>query len=458
MSIRKRVALEFDAEALITTVEADFNYFDKFGTHYRIVDLKTNEQLYNAKKEPKFYIHRDNGSDVLGIAHLDTVQQDRGCSVVFSKTLGKLVLSGGLDDRLGAYIILEMLPRLGITCDWLLTTDEETGGSTAQYFEGEGKKYNWMFSFDRMGTDVVMYDYRTKELADLVEAAGAHTGHGSISDISYLKNLGISGMNWGCGYQDYHTMRGHAYLFDTFKMVTSFVRFYQQNAETALPWTKPKYNDWHRNNETIYQSNGYYKPGPQDVPFGTPWDDGDKRSGRFEITQDGKSSHWVNNPNYESPYAKQQRERLEQANNETRKITIEDDFNPGIGWSHNENGTWVHNTTGVKLYPHRNPRVNPRLHRAPDPTSTAPLTRRRAKQLARDAKKAEDDIKQLFSVALDDTICPICSAGMIKLDSTNYYCADCDLIPNDSSLALDAPIPLRLNPALDMSIQGEMLG
>ena len=464
MSIRKRVGLEFDAEALITTVEAPFEYFNKFGTRYNIVDLKKHEQTFNTKKEPKFYIHKDNGSDVLGIAHLDTVQQDRGCSVVFSKTLGKLVLSGGLDDRLGAYIILEMLPRLGITCDWLLTTDEEIGQSTAQHFEGEDKKYNWMFSFDRMGTDVVMYDYRTKELADLVEASGARTGHGSVSDISYLKHLGISGMNWGCGYQDYHSMRGHAYLFDTFKMLTSFVRFYQQNAETPLPYVQKTYshnNGW-RNND-FYGSGGYYAPGPHDVSHDTPWAPGDRRQGRFELTSDGKQSHWVANPNYETAYQRQERER--QARSDAQRQadaaligTDPTDFNPGIGWSHNEDGTWVHNQTGVKLYPHRNPRTNPRLHAPADPRSTAPLTRKRAKSIERKAKDALDNVRQLFSISIDDAICPICSAGMIKLDSTNYYCADCDLIPNDANLDTDAPLPLLLNPTLDLSLKGEMLG
>lgn len=183
----------------------------------------------------RFLHYRDNGSNVLAVAHLDSVQPHTACTVV-GTAAGPLALSGVLDDRLGAYVILEMLPRLGVTTDWLLTTDEEMGESTAAEFSSE-KPYHWMFQFDRGGTDVVMYDYETPELVEMVEASGARVGVGSFSDICLLEHLGCAGFNWGVGYRDYHSRRAHAWLEDTFRMVARFLRFHAANADAALPHT-----------------------------------------------------------------------------------------------------------------------------------------------------------------------------------------------------------------------------
>lgn len=180
----------------------------------------------------RFYYYADNGADVLAVAHLDSVQEDGACTVA-NTAAGLLACSGTLDDRLGAYVILELLPRLGIECDVLLTTDEEIGQSTAAAFECD-KRYNWLFQFDRGGTDVVMYDYETPALCKLVEAAGARVGLGSFSDICMLEHLECAGFNWGVGYRDYHGPRAHAWLEDTFRMVARFAKFHRANGATAL--------------------------------------------------------------------------------------------------------------------------------------------------------------------------------------------------------------------------------
>lgn len=188
--------------------------------------------------DDRFYWYKDNGSDILAIAHLDTVQEDMTCQVIHTAG-GLLAVSGALDDRLGAYVILELLPALGITCDWLLTTDEEMGASTASDFHPD-KDYNWMFQFDRAGTDVVMYDYETDELCELVEKAGAQVGRGSYSDISALTHLRCAGINWGVGYQEYHSDRSHAWLDDTLRSVARFVKFYRANCDKVFEY-EPKW-------------------------------------------------------------------------------------------------------------------------------------------------------------------------------------------------------------------------
>ena len=200
-----------------------------FRSYGKRVDLAPAEDGHD-----RFYYYADNGASVLAVAHLDHVQGD-GTAQIVETNAGLLVTSGALDDRLGAYVILELLPRLGVTCDWLLTTDEEIGRSTASDFVTE-KDYNWIIEFDRGGTDVVMYDYETDELCELVEASGARVGKGSYSDICYLEHLECSAFNWGVGYQDYHGPRSHAWLEDTFRMVARFLKFYRANKDEYLPY------------------------------------------------------------------------------------------------------------------------------------------------------------------------------------------------------------------------------
>lgn len=182
-----------------------------------------------------FYFYRDNGSDVLAVAHLDTVAQASKRKAHFVETQGGLVVfSRALDDRLGAYTILDLLPQFGVTCDWLLTVGEETGNSTAQFFDPP-KQYNWMIEFDRGGTDVVMYQYDDEEVRDAVHESGAVVGDGIFSDICYLEHLNVKGFNWGVGYRDYHGPRSHAYVDDTCSMVAKFLRFHEQNESTHMP-------------------------------------------------------------------------------------------------------------------------------------------------------------------------------------------------------------------------------
>ncbi len=147
---------------------------------------------------------------------------------------GPVIRSGALDDRLGAYVILGLLPRLGINTDVLLTVGEECAESTARYFD-PSKQYDWVIEFDRAGTDVVMYQYEDEPSRRAVEAAGARMDWGSYSDIAYLEHLGVKAFNWGVGYDgNYHSVNGYAYLNDTFAMVAKYLRFHKQNAGTVM--------------------------------------------------------------------------------------------------------------------------------------------------------------------------------------------------------------------------------
>lgn len=212
---------------------------DRFGRAFGMQTVRVAPQwkLRAGSGQPEDYYHyRDNGASVLAVAHLDTVVPGNRRAPHFADTpSGPRITSGALDDRLGAYVILSLLPELGITCDWLLTVGEESGQSTAGYFSPD-KKYDWAIEFDRGGTDVVMYQYEDYDSVLAVEAAGAEVGSGSFSDISCLEHLGIKAFNWGVGYRgNYHSEAGYAYLNDTFTMVARYLRFHEQNAGTVMP-------------------------------------------------------------------------------------------------------------------------------------------------------------------------------------------------------------------------------
>jgi hypothetical protein len=182
-------------------------------------------------------IYRNAGSDVLAVAHLD---HHGAGTFKFAQNLG-VAWSMALDDRLGAYLILDLLPKLGIKVDVLLTTGEESANSTAKYWQQpEDRQYNWMFSFDRRGNDVVTYDYDSKEWERELKAAGCKVGIGSFSDICYLDHLGVHGVNFGTGYQDEHTKNCHVFLWDTAVMVRQFVTFYRMQHDVSWPWKETK--------------------------------------------------------------------------------------------------------------------------------------------------------------------------------------------------------------------------
>lgn len=183
------------------------------------------------KAHDTWFIDRGKRAKVLAVAHFDTVYRGKGPAPAkllraMNTTIG--IQSIQLDDRLGAYIILEMLPALGIDVDVLITTDEEIGRSTAQYFTSE-KKYNWIFSFDRRGILPVLYDYESDKnwLAAVTEIATP--AWGTYSDICYLDTLGVCGVNWGTGYNQEHSPNCWAVRSDIELVVASFAKFYFRN-------------------------------------------------------------------------------------------------------------------------------------------------------------------------------------------------------------------------------------
>jgi hypothetical protein len=212
----------------------------------------------------------DRGGSVLGIAHLDTVVKERDVNYLKIKNK-ELVMSGALDDRLGAYVLLDLLPELGVVCDVLLTDGEESGHSTAEFFTPpKGKDYHWLFQFDRRGTDVVMYSYETDEMKKLLADEGFEVGVGSFSDIGKMEDLGVKAFNFGVGYHSEHSDFCYAELLDTLAQAQKFARFYHKHHATKLVHEKKTYAT---SNYHDYSSGGYgdYRAGFGNAYTGYDW-------------------------------------------------------------------------------------------------------------------------------------------------------------------------------------------
>jgi hypothetical protein len=194
------------------------------------------------------YAYRQTGAPVLAVAHCD--YRDCGSDHFYrGRQRGQdIVLSSRLDDRLGVYVILDVLPSLGIKCDVLLTDDEEKGQSTAQHFEPDNHSYNWLFQFDRHGTGAVTYDYESMEpfVSEFFKLEW-----GSFSDISFLEHLGVGGVNVGTAYYEEHTLGSYAVLSQLASQIQKFVGFYKQYqfhrvehvAESSAPWWASHYDE-----------------------------------------------------------------------------------------------------------------------------------------------------------------------------------------------------------------------
>jgi len=182
----------------------------------------------------------DNNAPVLAVGHLDYVDfKEPKRKKQYKNT--RIYDCPQLDDRLGVWMILDVLPQAGIKCDILLTDSEEAGQSTAQYFKTT-KKYNWMMEFDRQGTSTVMYDYDDNDTRQLLREYDFDVEYGAYTDICKLESLGCKAFNFGVGYHGQHTAKCYANLSETWAVFSKVQSLYHDWSDTHLPheeYTRP---------------------------------------------------------------------------------------------------------------------------------------------------------------------------------------------------------------------------
>lgn len=191
--------------------------------------------LTEYKTEEGRHWYKDNGADILAVAHLDSRYTFDTFNIVKGKP-DSIIYCQTLDDRLGAYIILEWLQTANVKFDILLTENEERSASTAADFKPPtGKKYNWTFSFDRRGTDVAVYQYRSAKLVEALTNAGFESVvHGTYSDVVELEFLDVAGINFGAGYYKNHDYWAYASRNDITDQLRRFMQFYKTNRYNAF--------------------------------------------------------------------------------------------------------------------------------------------------------------------------------------------------------------------------------
>lgn len=285
----KDVKTVVDFTKMSEIIMAKESYFNKFG------------EIINTDNGP--IVFKDNGSNILAVAHIDTVVRnplfnglfyvDKQLSASWNKfnpvnpcfvtpavirdkrkikrsaflkkedsTL--VVAASGLDDRLGAFIILEILPQLNVNCDIILTTNEERGMSTARGFEKYvaqkyDKKYNWFVEFDRRGEDCVTYRYDSKEFLDALKEVEFDIGVGSYTDICDMFEHGVCGMNVGVGYHDAHGAKSWFSIDMLYRNLNKFLAFYNKYKDTKFEIDTSEWNKrrtWQ--NQNTWQNDWIY--------------------------------------------------------------------------------------------------------------------------------------------------------------------------------------------------------
>jgi len=144
------------------------------------------------------YTFIDRGSQVLGVAHIDTVQTSRKFHVTKNR-------------------------------------DEEIGQSTAAYFDPP-RDYNWMFEFDRGGDTTVLYQYHDEEIVDILRNYDFEIAHGIYTDIVDLDFLECIGINFATGYHNYHAPNAYANIPTWQKSVNQFKQFYWNYRDIRLDY------------------------------------------------------------------------------------------------------------------------------------------------------------------------------------------------------------------------------
>jgi len=291
---------------------ADRWWFGQFGESL-ITDLPTRHLIY-----------QDNGADILAVGHIDTVDNHRSTQTeageeAHKKTmdLARYYQTGPqLDDRLGVWALLSVLPDF-MNYDVLLTDNEEIGQSTAAHFEPpNGKVYNWIFELDRRGDGCVLYQYGSKKWNRELSKAGFRIDRGSFSDIGYLDHLGVQAANIGIGYDHEHTLACDWDIDIMREQLKKLVDFYSRNKNKRYAYNRRR-TDFAGGRTWISRVSGtLHKPITQSAKIG--------HRDYYDLDMD--YTPWWDTDNYKEPVIRSKEELIKIVNG--REYTYN-----GFSWS-----------------------------------------------------------------------------------------------------------------------------
>lgn len=186
-----------------------------------------NSLLYNKLKEygyapinTKDYIIAEGNLPICLVAHLDTVFPYAPQEFFFDPSARVLWSpdGAGFDDRVGVYIILDMLAA-GHRPSIVFTTGEEIGGIGARklvsdYKECPFKECRAIIELDRAWeNDSVFYQCDNKDFEKYINKYGFVTSIGTFTDISIIApEWGIAAVNLSVGYLEEHTHQERLYF------------------------------------------------------------------------------------------------------------------------------------------------------------------------------------------------------------------------------------------------------
>ena len=269
--------IDYDELKLICKQRVDW-FFNKF------------EKYVGTNSLGRYIYIKNDHAKILAIAHVDTVVNPRKTFNfnVYHIDGVRIVKTPTLDDRLGVYTILSLLPSIygNEWADILITEGEETGNSTAKQFE-TNKKYNWMVEFDRNGSamldegdrgkkkskymtgnDAVLYEYGVdaKDFrAALTDAGFKNLGTGSFTDVTAMQFMGVKGFNVGVGYHNNHSTKAYFFPAEYARTINLFMNFYNKYKDTKFEHSRPA-----RKNYGTYRNNSGYKGTSRGTTLYTP--------------------------------------------------------------------------------------------------------------------------------------------------------------------------------------------
>ena len=216
----------------------------------------------SAKNELGYIYVTNPNAKILVVAHLDFYDLDYSFEVL-EHDGDMLIFSPRLDDRLGVYTILSVLPSIGIEVDFLLTTNEEFGMSTALEFsknEDVKEKYNWIVGLDRGGMKTVSYQYETRELNEKLLSCDLDVGKGSYSDIVDMECLNTAAFNLALGYRFEHKPSCYVRVSQYENQINRFAEFFERFEDERISHEGGYYDD----DEFIFYTG---EKDPQEYPF-----------------------------------------------------------------------------------------------------------------------------------------------------------------------------------------------